>query len=126
MLLTISLIVNFISFAIIFSLNKEYGNKIKVVYKDKIVNKDMIIYMDRIIYKDKIVKQIVYKEKNVPLKTVKEKKVIKKEEPQFDPSFSPKKIEILKELLSLESKKKKTKQDVDTIYTLKMVLPNIK
>jgi hypothetical protein len=120
MLLAISLIVNFISFAIIHSLNKEGGNKVKVIYKDK------ILYKDRIIYKDKIVKQIVYKEKSASSKSVKEKKIIKKEEPQFDPSFSPKKIEILKELLSLESKKKKTKQDVDTIYTLKMVLPNIK
>jgi hypothetical protein len=132
MLLAISLIVNFISFAIIHSLNKEGGNKVKVIYKDKILYKDRIIYKDkilykdRVIYKDKIVKQIVYKEKSVPSKSVKEKKVIKKEEPQFDPSFSTKKIEILKELLSLESKKKKTKQDVDTIYTLKMVLPNIK
>jgi hypothetical protein len=40
MLLAISLIVNFISFAIIHSLNKEGGNKVKVIYKDKILYKE--------------------------------------------------------------------------------------
>lgn len=112
MLLTVSLIVNFVSILIFVSLSKEYGNKVKVVYKDKIVKE--IVYKDKIVYRDKI----------VVAKPVKE--IIKQEEPQFDPSFSPKKIEILKELFKLESKKKKSKQDIDTIYTLKMVLPNIK
>ena len=116
MLLTVSLIVNFISIAILVSLQKEYKSKTKVIYKDKIVYKDKVIYKDKIVYKDKV----------VPKKPVKEKEVLKQEEPQFDPSFSPKKIEILKELSILESKKKKSKQDLDTIYTLKMVLPNIK
>lgn len=120
MLLTVSLIVNFVSIAILISLHKEYGNKVKVIYKDKVVKQ--IVYKDKIVYKDRV----VYKDKIVKVKPVKEKEIVKQEEPQFDPSFSPKKIEILRELFTLESKKKKSKQDLETIYTLKMVLPNIK
>lgn len=120
MLLAVSLIVNFVSIVIFVSLRKEYGNKVKVVYEDKIVKE--IVYKDKIVYKDRI----VYKDKIVVAKPIKEKGIVKQEEPQFDPSFSPKKIEILKELFTLESKKKKSKQDLDNIYTLKMVLPNIK
>jgi len=99
---------------IIISLSKES----KITYKDKIVYKDRVIYKDKIVYKDRI----IYKEKKV--KPTKKEVVV--EEPIIDPEISPKKAEILRELFILESKKKKTKQDMDNIYTLKMVLPNIK
>ncbi len=37
-----------------------------------------------------------------------------------------KREEILDELAMLKAKKKKTKQDMDNIYTLEMILPNVK
>jgi hypothetical protein len=67
-----------------------------------------------------MIKKVIKKSTPIKKKPV-ENPVVKK----YD-NVSPKKAEILAELDYLKSKKKKTKQDLETIYTLEMVLPNLK
>ena len=128
MLLFASLIVNVIAFMIIISLNKEYKSNGKVIYKDKIVYKE-----------PNALKETFSKGNTKPKRTTNmsehrtpppkpQPKMVKEDfnDVELPSDVSPKKMEILRELGYLESKGKKTKKDLDTIYTLKMVLPNIK
>lgn len=110
-----SLVLNLVLVLMIYSFSKEKpSNKIKTVYKDKIVYRDKPI--EKIIYKDKIVEKIVYKDKPVV------HEFLKKEEPKV----SPQRKELLDVLAELKDKKKKSKKDLDNIYTIEKVLPNIK
>jgi len=107
-IITASIILNVIMASMIYSLSKEnkVKEKIKVVYKDKPIEK--------IVYKDKVVEKVVYKDKIVH-QFVKE-----------EPKVSPQKQELLDALTELKAKKKKSKKDQDSIYTIEKILPNIK
>jgi hypothetical protein len=115
---------NIIGSAVLYSLSKEKTTKnCKVVYKDKPVEK--IIYRDKIVYKDKPVEKVIYKDKIVEKIIYRDKPVhefIKKEKPKI----SKQKQELLDALSELKSKKKKSKKDLDNIYTIEKVIPNIK
>lgn len=80
----------------------------KIVYVDKPIEK--IIYKDKIVYVDKPIEKIVYIDAPTKTKT----------------KVSNQKTNLLKELQDLKNKKKKTKKDIENIYTLEMVIPNIK
>jgi hypothetical protein len=109
-----SVSLNIIGGIIFYSLSKEKPTKKgKVIYKEKIVYRDKPV--EKVIYKDKIVEKIIYKNKPVH-------EFIKKEEPKV----SIQKQELLDALTELKSKKKKSKKDLDNIYTIEKVLPNIK
>lgn len=110
----------------------------KIVYVPEIRYRDKIEYIDRIVYQDKIVKEYVQgsgkvvvnnnfnnTEKKVK-KPVRKKVNTVKSEPVKLKQTNSKREEILNELEILRSKKKKSKQDLEAIYTLEMVLPNIK
>jgi hypothetical protein len=110
-----SLILNLILGLMVYSLSKEKpGNKIKTLYKEKIVYKDKPV--EKIIYKNKIVEKIIYKDKPVV------HEFVKKEEPKV----SPQRKELLDALNELKAKKKKSKKDMENIYTIEKVLPNVK
>lgn len=120
-ILIASIILNVVTISIMVSLSKEKPSSgTKVVYKDKIIYKDKpvekIVYKDKVVYKDKIVEKIVYKDKPVV------HQFVKKEEPKV----SKERQELLDVLTELKSKKKKTKKDLENIYTIEKVLPNVK
>ena len=112
-----SVTLNVVAGLVVYSLSKEKPTngrgKTKIVYKDKIVYKEKPI--EKIVYKDKIVEKIVYKNKPVH-------EFIKKEEPKV----SEQKQQLLDALGELKAKKRKSKKDLDNIYTIEKVLPNIK
>lgn len=132
MALIISIIVNIILLITIFSI---YGKSKEVVentvYVPEIRYRDRITYQDRIVYQDKVVEKVVYRDKvvvNNKIKTTTKKPkttVVVKETP-IKKVPKTKREEILGELAMLKAKKKKTKQDMDNIYTLEMILPNVK
>jgi|688.fasta_scaffold46344_15 hypothetical protein len=137
--LYISIILNVIFLLIILNLQgKSKEVEEKIVYVPEIIYRDKIEYKDRVVYQDRVVKEYVSSPGNVVVnnnigntkKTVTKKpKAVKKvKEKVSEPleNVSPKRAEILKELATLKSKKNKTKQDIDNIYTLEMILPNIK
>lgn len=98
----------------VYSFSKEKpSNKVKTAYKEKIVYKDKPI--EKVIYKDRIVEKVVYKDKPVH-------EFIKKEEPKI----SPQRKELLDVLAELKVKKKKSKKDIENIYTIEKILPNVK
>ena len=72
--------------------------------------------VEKIVYKDKIVEKIVYKDKPVV------HEFVKKEEPKV----STQRKELLDALADLKAKKKKSKKDMENIYTIEKILPNIK
>lgn len=123
----ITTFLNLILIALVYNFFKE-KNKEKIVYIDKPIEKivyvdkpvDKIVYVDRpvekIVYKDKIVEKVVYKDKPVTHKFVVEK----------EQNLSPERKELLDTLAELKAKKKKSKKDLDNIYTIEKVLPNIK
>jgi len=73
-------------------------------------------WKSKIIYKDKIVEKVVYKDKPVI------HEFIRKEEPKI----SPQRKELLDVLAELKAKKKKSKKDMENIYTIEKILPNVK
>lgn len=110
----------------------------KIVYVPEIRYRDKIEYVDRVVYQDRVVKEYVQSsgkvvvnnnfaktEKNVK-KPTRKKATTAKPEPIKPKETNSKREEILRELEILRSKKKKSKQDLEAIYTLEMVLPNIK
>lgn len=110
-----SLVLNLVLGLMVYSLSKEKpSKKVKTIYKEKIVYKDKPV--EKIVYKDKIVEKIIYRDKPVV------HKFIKKEEPKV----SPQRQELLSVLAELKSKKKKSKKDMENIYTIEKILPNIK
>ena len=110
-----SLVLNLVLGLMVYSLSKEKpSNKTKTIHKEKIVYRDKPV--EKIVYKDKIVEKIVYKDKPVV------HEFVKKEEPKV----SPQRQELLDVLTELKSKKKKSKKDMENIYTIEKVLPNIK
>ena len=111
-IITSSVILNIVLVAVVYSLSKEGGKQI--VYKDKIVYKEKPV--QKIVYKDKIVEKVVYKEKPVVHEFVKKQ----------EPKVSSERQELLDALSELKSKKKKSKKDLENIYTIEKVLPNIK
>ena len=122
MALIISIIVNIILLITIFSI---YGKSKEVVenivYVPEIRYRDRITYQDRVVYQDKVVVNNKIKTTTKKPKTV----VVVKETP-IKKVPKTKREEILDELAMLKAKKKKTKQDMDNIYTLEMILPNVK
>ena len=108
-----SLGLNVIGGIILHSLSKEKSNTVKTVYKEKIVYRDKPV--EKIVYKDKIIEKVIYKDKPVH-------EFIKKETPKV----SKERQELLDALAELKSKKKKSKKDLDNIYTIEKILPNIK
>lgn len=139
--LYISLIVNVLLFIIILNM---YGKSKEVVentvYVPEIIYRDKIEYRDRVVYQDRVVKEyvqgsggvVINNNINKTIKSVAKKSTSKKskKEPQVitpvESNVSSKRAEILKELATLKAKTKKTKQDLDNIYTLEMILPNVK
>ena len=131
-LLITSIIVNIILFIVTGSLNKES----KVIMKPpSVVYKDRIVYVDRVI--EKPITKVVYKTKTVEKPVVKEvEKIVYVDRPvttithEFTkkevPQVSPQKMGLMKELELLKSKKKKDKKDLENIYTLEKVIPNLK
>lgn len=110
-----SLVLNLVLGLMVYSFSKEKpSNKNKIVYKEKIVYKDRPI--EKVVYKDKIVEKIVYKDRPVV------HEFVKKEEPKV----SPQRKELLDVLAELKTKKKKSKKDMENIYTIEKILPNIK
>lgn len=110
-----SLVLNLVLGLMVYSLSKEKtGKKAKTVYKEKIVYKDKPV--EKIVYKDRIVEKVVYKDKPVV------HEFVKKEEPKI----SPQRQELLNVLAELKTKKKKSKKDIENIYTIEKILPNIK
>ncbi len=135
--LFISVLLNVVFVFIIIHLNsKSKEVEEKTVYVPEIRYRDKIEYQDRVVYQDRIVEKYVPNNGNVIVNNNigNTKKVISKTKPKkikekvVKPveDVSPKKLQILKELEILKSKNKKTKQDLDNIYTLEMILPNIK
>lgn len=109
-----SLVLNLVLGLMVHSLSKEKpSKKVKTVYKEKIVYRDKPV--EKIVYKDRIVEKVIYKDKPVH-------EFIKKEESKV----SPERKELLDALAELKAKKKKSKKDLDNIYTIEKVLPNIK
>ena len=107
-ILIASIVLNVVTISIMVSLSKEKpSKKTKVIYKDKPVEK--------IVYKDRIVEKVIYKNKPIH-------EFVKKEEPKI----SKERQELLNALTELKSKKKKSKKDLESIYTIEKVLPNIK
>ena len=110
-----SLVLNLVLGLMVSSLSKEKpNNKTKTIYKDRIVYRDKPV--EKIIYKDKIVEKIVYKDKPVVHEFVKKK----------EPKVSTQRKELLDALADLKAKKKKSKKDMENIYTIEKILPNIK
>ena len=109
-----SLFLNLVFVGILVSLSKEKP-KGKIIYKDKIVYKDKpvekIVYRDKIV--EKVVEKVVYKDRILH-------QFIKEE-----PKVSSQKQELLDALAELKAKKKKSKKDLDNIYTIEKVLPNL-
>jgi hypothetical protein len=107
-----SLVLNLVFGIMVYSLSKEKPSK--TFYKEKIVYRDKPV--EKIIYKDKIVEKVVYKDKPVI------HEFIRKEEPKI----SPQRKELLDVLAELKAKKKKSKKDMENIYTIEKILPNVK
>jgi len=132
--LYISIILNVIFLLIILNLQgKSKEVEEKIVYVPEIIYRNKIEYKDRVVYQDRVVKEYVSPPSNVVVNNnignSKKPKAVKKiKEKVSEPleNVSSKRAEILKELATLKSKKNKTKQDIDNIYTLEMILPNIK
>jgi hypothetical protein len=97
-------------------LNLVLGLMVSSLSKEKPNNKTKTIYKDRIVYRDKPVEKIIYKDKPVV------HEFVKKEEPKV----STQRKELLDALADLKSKKKKSKKDMENIYTIEKILPNIK
>ena len=87
-------------------LNLVLGLMVYSLSKEKPSNKTKTIHKEKIVYKDK---PVVHE-------------FVKKEEPKV----SPQRQELLDVLTELKSKKKKSKKDMENIYTIEKVLPNIK
>ena len=120
-----SLVLNLVLGLMVSSLSKEKpNNKTKTIYKDKIVYRDKPV--EKIVYKDKIVEKIVYKDKIVEKIVYKDKPVVHEFVKKEEPKVSPQRQELLDVLTELKSKKKKSKKDMENIYTIEKILPNIK
>ena len=110
-----SLVLNLVLGLMVYSLSKEKpSKKVKTIYKEKIVYKDKPV--EKIVYKDRIVEKVIYKDKPVV------HEFVKKEEPKI----SPQRKELLDALADLKAKKKKSKKDIENIYTIEKILPNVK
>ena len=121
-MLTIGIIVGGICFlGVILAIVVMENNKKEVIQ----VPIERIVYQDRVVYKEIPIEKIVYKEKIVYVdKPVKQLTMEFVEKPLT--KVSEKKLEILKEIELLKGKKNKSKKDSENLYTLEMVVKNMK